>query len=117
MNNINVLQRTLVKRGQRSRLPREVLEVLQRNGYVDRFMEDGNGSRRVWFEKGVLIKPIRKSEIPLEALWAGKRDAKPIEYILYTSEGFKTDREARQLGIGGVTRFKVVGGCERAYIS
>ena len=80
-------------------------------------MDDGCGSKRVWFERGVHVKPIRQHEVSVQALWAGKRDEKPIEFILETRDGYMTDREARRREIGGVLRYKVVSGCFRTYIS
>ena len=101
---------SLIRRGQRSNLPIEVLSLLQRNHYIDRFVKDGGGKHRVWYEKGVEIRKVRKQQVSFAALWAGKRRESNVEFILETVEGYKTDREARMIGLGGVVCYRLASG-------
>lgn len=97
----------LFKVGHRSRLPSGVLKVLQRNNYIDRYVEDGNGAKRVWFEKGVQIRTVRKQQLSVESLWIGKSRVSGVQLILETEHGFMTDRECRRSGTAGVVCYKV----------
>ena len=109
-----VLHNAMRVRGYRQRLPREVLEVLQRNNYIDRFIEDGGRFFRVWWEPGVVMRKTKPVPISNAALWMAKRQLPTSDFILKTQEGFLTEKEARMLDLDGILCYKIFTGVHRA---
>lgn len=109
-----VLHNALKVRGVRSKIPKDVLEVLQRNNYVDRFIADGGRFHRVWFEPGVVIRKTKPIPISNAVLWVAKRRIPNSDFILKTQEGFVTEKEARKLDLDGILQYKILTGVHDA---
>ena len=90
-----------------------IAEILFKEGYIKSFEEikdDNQGIIRItlkYDEKGTrVIDGLRRISIPGLRVYASKEDLPQVLNglgiaIISTSKGLKTDKEARQLGVGG----------------
>jgi small subunit ribosomal protein S8 len=96
-----------------SKVKRGVAEVLKREGYIWDFEEIPNepsGHLRVHLKYGPngerVIRHIRRVSKPGRRVYSGATSLKPVLnglgiYVLSTSRGVVSDREARQRKLGG----------------
>jgi len=96
-----------------SKMSRSVLEVLEREGYVDGFEQEGEGVHqafRVRLKYGPkrqrTISGIRRVSKPGRRMYRGRQDLPRVMgglgiAIVSTSRGVMTDKEAARDGIGG----------------
>jgi small subunit ribosomal protein S8 len=96
-----------------SRLKRQVLEILQREGYilgVDEISEDGHRTFKVGLryvnQEQPMITGTRRISKPGRRVYVGKADIPRVRNgiglaIISTSKGLMTDSESRRAGIGG----------------
>ena len=90
-----------------------IAEILFKEGYIKSFEEikdDNQGIIRItlkYDEKGTrVIDGLRRISKPVLRVYASKEDLPQVLNglgiaIISTSKGLKTDKEARQLGVGG----------------
>lgn len=96
-----------------SKLKLEVLRILKEEGYIngyDQTTVDGHPRTRVQLKYGPrrtrVIQEIRRVSKPGLRIYKGSKDVPRVRggmgiAILTTSQGVMTDRQARQMGIGG----------------
>ncbi|MFT7559933.1 MAG: small subunit ribosomal protein S8 [Flavobacteriales bacterium] len=94
-----------------SKLKKELARVLQEEGYITSFAENGEVKKELTIDlkyydgKPVIAEIDRKSRPGLRS-YAGKKDLPSVRSglgiaIISTSRGVMTDRAAREAGIGG----------------
>jgi len=96
-----------------SRLKRQVLEILQREGYisgVETVTEDGHPSFKVGLryvgQEQPMITGTKRISKPGRRVYVGKGDIPRVRNgiglaIISTSKGLMTDAESRRAGMGG----------------
>ena len=96
-----------------SKLKNEILRILQEEGYIRSFEPvtvDGHARTRISLKYGPrrtsVIREIRRVSKPGLRIYKGSADVPRVQggmgiAILTTSQGVMTDRQARQMGIGG----------------
>ena len=96
-----------------SRVKEEILKALQREKFIRAYrrVEDNKqGILRVYLsytpESGSVISHIKRISTPGRRIYVGRGEIPRIQNglgaaILSTSRGVMTDREARQVGVGG----------------
>ena len=94
-----------------SKLKKELARVLQEEGYILGFAEDGEIKKALtvelkYFEGKPVIAEINRSSRPGLRAYTGKKDLPSVRAglgvaIISTSKGVMTDRAARAAGIGG----------------
>jgi small subunit ribosomal protein S8 len=96
-----------------SRLKRQLLEILQREGYIlslDELMEDGHPTFKVGLryvgQDQPMITGTKRISKPGRRVYVGTREIPKVRNgiglaILTTSKGLMTDSESRRAGLGG----------------
>jgi len=95
-----------------SKLRARVLEVLQREGYIRGFSEDGTGAHPAlrielkYFEGEPAIKHVARVSKPGRRVYSGSRELPVIRNglgitIVSTPRGVLSDAEARAANVGG----------------
>jgi small subunit ribosomal protein S8 len=96
-----------------SKMNRALLAILEREGYIAGFEEEGEGVHRVFRvrlkygrNRERAITGLRRISKPGRRIYAGREELPRVLgglgiAILSTSRGVMTDREARRRGIGG----------------
>lgn len=96
-----------------SKLKRSIAEILQREGYIlgHRWIEDDKQGvleldLRPVGEDGPVPRRLKRVSKPGRRIYVGHGEIGKVAnglgvYILSTSKGLVTDREARSLGVGG----------------
>ena len=102
-----------------SKIGREILEILKREGYISNFrlIQDGRqGLLRVYLKfdrvKEPVITNLARVSKPGLRIYKGKKEIPRVLRgeglaIITTSRGIMTDKEARKSGIGGEVICKV----------
>lgn len=102
-----------------SKLKASILEVMKKEGYISDYFVDGQGSSKLIYvtllysRSGVAaIKEIKRVSKPGKRLYTAIKDLKPCydnmgTYIVSTSKGVLSCREARASNLGGEVICKV----------
>ena len=96
-----------------SRIKRSILDILQREGFIDEYSEQQEGPANVFHVSmrytpngGPVLHGIRRVSRPGRRVYRGASDLEPVlnglgHAIVSTSRGLITDAEARAQNVGG----------------
>jgi small subunit ribosomal protein S8 len=95
-----------------SKFVMQVLEMLKREGYIDNCKKVEEGAKAFikiylkYLNKKSVIRHLVRTSTPSRRRYAGKDEIRPVLRgkgfsVVTTSKGLMTDKEARELAVGG----------------